>query len=82
MAFTREPVRMSGVLRGSGGGETAKCMVSALRVTLEGTRFFKDCQFSIEWVSRPLPEGNYRLLFDAKTIDVCLSKRGWREVAA
>jgi hypothetical protein len=70
---------MSGVLQGF--GETAKCMVSALRVTLEGTRLFKDCQFSIEWVSRPLPEGNYRLQFDDKTIQMNFSKDGWREVA-
>ena len=67
MSFTRETVRMSGTLRGS--GQMAECMVSALRVTLEGTRLFKDCQLSIDWVSQNLSDGEYKLSFDERDID-------------
>jgi hypothetical protein len=67
---------MSGVLRS--GQQTADCMASALRVTLAGTRFFKDCQLSIEWVSKPLPDGDYKLSFDGKTINVRYSMGHWR----
>ena len=57
-------------------------MVSALRVTLEGTRLFKDCQFSVDWVSKHLPDGNYSLAFDDKIFYVNFSRGGWRMVAA
>ena len=67
MSFTRETVRMSGVLRGS--GRTAECMVSALRVSLVGTRLFKDCQLSIDWVSKDLSDGEYKLSFDERDVD-------------
>ena len=77
MACTRETVRMSGILRNS--MQTANCMVSALRVTLAGTRFFKDCRYSFEWISRPLPDGNYKLSFDGKTVDMSHFKGNWRE---
>ena len=80
MAFKHEPVRMSCLIRGC--GESAGCMVSALRVSLVGTEFFKDCQFKIEWVSRPLPEGNYQLQFEDKIIRMNFSKNGWREAPA
>jgi len=79
MAFTREPVRMAGILRGR--GETAQCMMSAMRVTLDGTRLSKDCQFSLEWISKPLPEGNYSLTFDDRTIQLHYSKGNWRAAA-
>jgi len=67
---------MLGILRSN--GQAADCMVSALRVTLSGTRIFKDCGYSIEWVSKPLPDGNYKLSFDGKTIDIRCSKGAWR----
>ena len=79
MAFTRDPVRMSGTLRGS--GLTAQCMMTALRVTLAGTRLFKDCQLSIEWISKPLPEGNYSLTFEDKTIQMHYSQGAWKAIA-
>ena len=78
MSYTREPIRMTGILRGS--GETSNCMVSALRVTLQGTRLFKDCQYSIEWLSRSLPNGDYSLSFDGKIIGMRLSKEGWHTI--
>ena len=77
MPFTREPVRMSGVLRGE--GQKAECIVSALRVTLEGTRLFKDCQLSIDWVSKDLPDGEYKLSFDDKAIDLRWCNGGWQK---
>ncbi len=79
MSYTREPIRMSGILRSS-NGQSSNCMVSALRVTLEGTRLFKDCQHSIVWLSRSLPDGDYRLSFGGKIIGMRLSKEGWRTV--
>ena len=57
---------MSGVLCGK--GESARCNVSALRVTLSGTKLHIDCQHVIEWVSQSLPEGVYELSIEGKTI--------------
>ena len=76
MTCTREPIRMAGILYSS--RQTANCMASALRVTLAGTRFFKDCQYSIEWVSKPLPEGDYKLSFGEETINMRYSMGHWR----
>ena len=78
MTFTRDPVRISGALRGPKGA--ANCMVSATRVTLEGTGLSKDCMYVIEWVSKPLPVGDYRLIVEGKTIDMRHSKDGWRAI--
>ena len=78
MSCTQEPIRMSGVLRGN--KQSAKCMVSAVRVTLDGTRLFKDCRYSVEWLSEPLPEGDYKLLFSGMIIGMRLSKKGWRTI--
>ena len=80
MTFTRESIRMSGVLRGS--GLSAKCKVSALRVALSGTSLFKDCQYAIEWISNPLPEGKYTLTVEDKTIDMRHTKDGWHAIQA
>jgi hypothetical protein len=76
MPFMREPIRVQGVL--SGQGEKANCMVSAVKVTLEGTRLSRDCGISITWTSAPLPEGNYTLTFDDKTIPMNFSQGTWK----
>jgi hypothetical protein len=78
MTYTREPVRMSGTLHGQ--GQTATCTVSATRVTLQGTRLSQDCQYAIDWVSQPLPEGDYKLALEGegRTVDMRLSEGGWR----
>lgn len=76
MTFAREPVKMSGVL--TGGGQKAFCSVSALRVILLGTRLFKDCRYSIAWVSIPLPHGDYKLSVEGMIVNMCYSDRGWR----
>ena len=80
MTFTRDPVRMSGTLRGN--NEKAECMVSAVRVALSGTRLFKDCQYGVEWVSETLPLGTYRLSVKGKIIDMLYSKDGWHAIQA
>ena len=80
MTSTRERVTMSGVLRGK--GESARCNVSALRVTLSGTKLHIDCQHAIEWVSQSLPEGNYDLSIEGKTIEMRYSKDGWNVMQA
>jgi hypothetical protein len=68
---------MSGTL--SAKGLTAFCTVSAMRVALSGTRLFKDCLYSIVWVAKPLPEGNYELSVEGKTVDMRHHKGGWQE---
>jgi hypothetical protein len=70
---------MVGILHGR--GETARCMMTALRVTLAGTRLSKDCQLSIEWISKPLPEGKYSLTFDDKTVQMHYSQGAWKAIA-
>jgi hypothetical protein len=69
---------MSGTLSGPKG--VAKCVVSATRVTLEGTRLSKDCLYVIEWISLPLPVGDYRLKVEGKTIGMRHSTSGWRSI--
>jgi hypothetical protein len=64
-----------GILRGK--RQSAKCMVSAVRVTLDGTALFMYCRYSIEWLSEPLPEGDYRLSFGGRIIGMRLTKVGW-----
>ena len=69
---------MSGILFGK--GENARCRVSALRITLFGTKLHIDCQHVIEWVSQCLPEGNYDLSIEGKTIEMRYSKDGWHVI--
>jgi hypothetical protein len=77
MTYAREPVRMSGTLRGQ--GQTAACTVSATRVTLLGTRLSQDCQHAIDWVSKPLLAGDYKLALEGegRSVDMRLSESGW-----
>jgi hypothetical protein len=77
MTCTREPVRMYGTLNGN--RVTAFCTVSALRVTLSGTRLFKNCMYSIVWVAKPLPDGNYKLSIEGTTVDMRHYKGSWQE---
>ena len=76
MAFARDPIRFSGVLLGN--GSQANCTISAVRVFLIGSGLFKDCQYAIEWVSKSLPQGLYKLALEGKIVDVLHSKDGWR----
>lgn len=76
MPFAREPVRMSGTLKGR--NQSAECMVSATRVTLLGTPHHKDCNLTIEWVSKRLPEGDYRLLVEGQSLNMLHSNERWQ----
>jgi hypothetical protein len=76
MTYIREPVRIRGVLRG--GEHIANCMVSAVRATLSGTRLIKNFQHSIISVSKPLPEGDYKLSVEDEIINVRYSKGDWQ----
>jgi len=76
MAFIRELVRVSGHLRGS--DQSAKCTVSATRVTLLGTKLSMHCNIVIERVSELLPEGDYRLVVEGQTVAMRHSKTGWQ----
>ena len=69
---------MSGVCLGKGG--SARCRVSALRVTLFGTKLHIDCQHVIEWVSQSIPEGMYELSIEGKTFEMRYSEDGWQAV--
>jgi hypothetical protein len=77
MTYSRESVRMSGILRGQ--GKVARCTGSATRVTLLGTRLSQDCHYAIQWVSKSLPTGDYKLALEGegRTVDMHLSKDGW-----
>src|ERR1017187_4653201 len=76
MTCTRESVKIAGVL--TGGGRKAFCTVSALRVALSGTRLFKNCRYSIDWVAIPLPHGDYELSVEGMIVNMCYSELGWR----
>ena len=78
MISTRERVTMSGVLCGK--GQMARCRVSAMRVTLSGTKLHIDCQHTIEWISESLQEGDYELSVEGKTIEMRYSRSGWNVI--
>lgn len=78
MSSTRERVTMSGVL--CGNGKSAKCNVSALRVTLFRTKLHIDCEHVVEWVSQSLPEGVDELSIEGNAIEMRYSKDRWRVV--
>ena len=73
-------IESNGTLRAN--NEKAECNVSAVRVALSGTRLFKDCQYVVEWVSKTLPLGTYRLSVGGKIIDMLYSKDGWHAIQA
>ena len=75
MTFTREPVKMSGVL--TSGEQKALCSVSALRVKLLGTKLFKNCRYSIDCVAIPPPHGDYKLSVEGTIVNIRFSKSGW-----
>ncbi len=63
---------LQGVL--SRGGQKAYCTVSALRVCLLEKRLSRNCLYSVQWVAKPLADGDYDLLVDGKTIGMRYSK--------
>jgi hypothetical protein len=80
MTFIRESVILQGVL--SRGSQKANCTVSALRVSLLEKRLSKNCLYSVQWVGKPLPEGDYQLLVEGKTIGMRYLKGQWQTTEA
>ena len=76
MASTREPVSFPGILRG--GGHEANCTVRAIKVSLPGMpSMFEYVDYSIENVSKPLPDNVYELSANGKTITVRNQNGNW-----
>jgi hypothetical protein len=75
MASIRERGRFSGILRGE--GQEATCTVSATKVTLAGTSESTYTDYSIENVSKALPDGNYQLTVNGETIRIRHEGGGW-----
>jgi hypothetical protein len=72
----RTPVSDTGILR-SGALETT-CTVKAIKVTMPGDpSIFEFCEFSIENVSKQLPEGIYQITAFGKTQSVRYSQGAW-----
>jgi hypothetical protein len=76
MASTREPVSFPGILRG--GGHEGTCTVRAMKVSLPGKpSVFEFVNYSIENVSKPLPDGIYELSANGRTIAVRNQNGNW-----
>ena len=76
MASTREPVSFPGILRG--GGVEANCTVRAIKVSLPGMpSMFEYVEYSIESVSKPLPDNVYELSANGRTIAVRNKNGHW-----
>ena len=76
MASTREPVSFPGILRG--GGHEANCTIRAIMVSLPGKpSVFEYVEYSIENVSKPLPDNVYELSANGKTIAVRNQNGNW-----
>jgi hypothetical protein len=81
MASIRARVSFPGILRG--GGHEANCTVRATKVGLPGEpSVFEYVDYSVEKVSKPLPDGLYQLLAQGKTISLRYQKGSWLSVAA
>jgi len=76
MASTREPVSFPGILRG--GGHEANCTIWAINVSLPcKPSVFEYVEYSIENVSKPLPDNVYELSANGKTIAVRNQNGNW-----
>jgi len=81
MASIRECVSFPGILRG--GGHEVNCIVRATKVSLPGEpSVFEYVDYFIEKVSKPLPDGLYQLLAQAKTISLRYQNGSWLSAAA
>jgi hypothetical protein len=64
MGSQKEAVSFPGIIRG--GGHEANCTVLATKVGLPGIASTY-CDYSVENVSKPLPEGRYQLFVNGET---------------
>ena len=76
MSTIREPVKFRGRL--SGQGQNAECVVSAIKLTLRPDGPSDYARYSVESVSKTLPEGDYELaIANGKTLPVCQHRGQW-----
>jgi len=75
MASTRERVSFFGVLRGQ--GYEATCTVWATKVTQQGTGNVAYARYTIENVSKVLPDGTYQVLTNGQSFLVRLKNGNW-----
>jgi hypothetical protein len=69
MSTIRERVQLRGRL--SGQGQNAECIVSAIKLTLQANGPSDYAKYSVESVSKTLPEGDYVLaIANGKTLPV------------
>ncbi len=81
MASRKERVSFPGILHG--GGHEAKCTVRATKVSLPGeASVFEYVDYSVENVTKPLPDGVYQLLAQGKTISLRYRNGSWLSAAA
>ena len=76
----REPVELSGILRGA--GREASSTLHATKVSLPDSGAFAYTKHSIKTVSDTLPDGDYDLLVNGQTHRLILSKGHWLARAA
>jgi hypothetical protein len=75
MASQRESVSFPGIIKG--GGHEASCTIYATKVTLPGTSESAYTDYSIQGVSKALPEGNYDVTARGETTRVRLQNGHW-----
>jgi hypothetical protein len=75
MSSTKERVAFPGILRGE--GHEASCTVWATKVTQQGTGNSAYARYSIENVSRVLPEGNYQVSANGQSFAVRFANGNW-----
>jgi hypothetical protein len=81
MASIREHVSFPGILQG--GEHDANCTVRATKVNLPGEpSVFEYIDYSVENVSKQLPDGVYQLLAQGKTITLRYQNGFWLAAAA
>jgi hypothetical protein len=73
MTSTQERVNFPGILRGQ--GHEANCTVWATKASLPGTSEFTYTSYSIENVSKTLPEGEYQLFANGQ-VSTALHRNG------
>jgi len=75
MASQRERVSFPGIIKG--GGHDANCTMYATKVTLPGTSESAYTDFSIQSVSKSLPDGTYEVTARGETTRVRLQNGYW-----
>ena len=80
MPSIRERVRFTGILRSE--GQEAECTVWATKVSLPGSNAVAYAKYSIQSVSKPLPDGNYTLTVNGEQYAVRCHNGNWLAASA